>query len=226
MCLSSLQNVRCHAREHSLSSRGEHIHHGYFLDPKDTKEVAQTRLIDLLLDRSQLPTGSQVLDVGCGIGGTSRYLAKHKGCSVTGITISGQQVQLARELTAKEAGPVEGKPENSGFTRLGNGSVRFVELDAEKMGDFFREPETRMTFDCVWISEAMSHLPDKELFFRNASRLLNDGGKLVVADWFKAEGLTDAQIEADIKPIEGESCLWTCLTMLLTSGKTECYFLA
>lgn len=188
--------------------------------------MAQTRLIELLLDRSQLPTGSQVLDVGCGIGGTSRYLAKSKGCSVVGITISGQQVKLARDLTAKEGGAVDGKLEKSGFTRLGNGSVRFVELDAEKMGDFFCESDTGMNFECVWISEAMSHLPDKNLFFRNASMLLNEGGKLVVADWFKAEGLTDAQIEADIKPIEGETCLWTHLVMLLTSAKTGCFFLA
>ena len=204
-CLLSLQTVQCHAREHSLSSRGEHIHHGYFLDPQDTKDVAQTRLIELLLERSKLPTSSQVLDVGCGIGGTSRYLAKIKGCTVTGITISGQQVKLARSLTAKAAGSGEASAENAEFTELGDGRVRFIELDAERMGDFFNESEMRMTFDCVWISEAMSHLPDKDLFFRNVSLLLNEGGKLVVADWFKAEDLTDAQIEADIKPIEGET---------------------
>lgn len=163
--------------------------------------------MDLLLERSELPSGSRILDVGCGIGGTSRYLAKKLGCSVTGITISGQQVKLARELSAKEAGPVEGKIEESEFTELGNGSVRFVELDAEKMGDFFTDSETKTTFDCVWISEAMSHLPNKELFFQNASMLLNAGGKLVVADWFKVEGLTDAQMEADIKPIEGKKVL-------------------
>lgn len=225
MCLLSLQKVQYHAWEHSLSSRGEHIHHGYFLDPKDTKEVAQSRLIDLLLEKSQLPTCSQILDVGCGIGGTSRYLAKNKGCSVTGITISGQQVKLARDLTAKEAGSVDGKLEKSGFTRLRSGSVRFVELDAEKMGDFFKEADKKVTFDCMWISEAMSHFPDKGLFFRNASMLLNEGGKLVVADWFKAEGLTDAQLAADIKPIEGETCLWTQSARLLTRAKTECYFL-
>jgi tocopherol O-methyltransferase len=49
----------------------------------------------------------------------------------------------------------------------------------------------------------MSHLPNKELFFRNAALLLNPGGKLVVADWFKNEGLTEKQMDADIKPIEG-----------------------
>ena len=193
------------ALELSLTSRGEHIHHGYFLDPADTKEVAQARLIDLLIERSELVSGSRVLDVGCGLGGTSRYLARQKKCSVTGVTISGQQVKLARDLSEKEAEPGQEQTGEFCFTGLGDGSVRFLELDAEKMGDFFNEPATKATFDYVWISEAMSHLPDKELFFRNASMLLNAGGKLVVADWFTAEGLTDVQVEADIKPIEGEN---------------------
>ena len=195
------------ASKHSLSCRGEHIHHGYFLEPADTKEVAQTRLVDLLLERSEMPTGSQVLDVGCGLGGTSRYLARKMGCTVTGITISGQQVKLARGLSAKEAGSGEEKVEESGFTGLGDGRVRFLELDAEKMGDYFTGSKTKISFDCIWISEAMSHLPDKELFFRNASMLLKAGGKLIVADWFKAEELTNAQMEADIRPIEGEFAL-------------------
>ena len=57
-------------------------------------------------------------------------------------------------------------------------------------------------FDGVWISEAMSHLPYKKLFFENAAKVLNKGGKLAVTDWFRAEGLGQAQVEADIKPIE------------------------
>ncbi|MCJ1283160.1 hypothetical protein MMC26_002487 [Xylographa opegraphella] len=185
-----------------LMSRGEHIHHGYFLEPTDSKETAQTRLIDLLLERSGLPVRSVVLDVGCGIGGTTRYLAKNHGCRVTGLTISGRQVELARNLTAKEAGTGSEQDHASEFTRLGDGEARFVELDAEKMGVYFNTVPNKATFDCVWISEAMSHLPDKRLFFQNASKLLKPGGKLVVADWFKAEGLTATEIKADIKPIE------------------------
>lgn len=126
-------------------------------------------------------------------------------CSVTGITISGQQVKLAAALSAKEAKLGEKSFKASCPTRLGNGSVDFIELDAEKMHDFFQESEAQTTFDCIWISEAMSHLPDKELFFQNAWLLLNAGGKLVVADWFKADVLTTLQVEADIKPIEGET---------------------
>ena len=181
--------------------RGEHIHHGYFLEPTDTKEKAQIQLIELLLERSEVPAGSTVLDVGCGIGGTSRYLAKVHGCHVTGVTISGRQVEIAKKLSLETTDAVVS--EKNGTTMLGEGSVRFLELDAEKMGDFFTVEPNKAIFDCVWISEAMSHLPNKELFFQNAALLLNPGGKLVVADWFKNEGLTEKQMDADIKPIEG-----------------------
>lgn len=171
--------------------------------------MAQIRLIDLLLDRSALPPASTVLDVGCGIGGTTRHLAKKHACHVVGLTISARQVEMARKLTLQET--VDGQPvvvavdDPDAAVDLGAGSVRFVELDAEKMGDFFTTDPNQSTFDCVWISEALSHLPDKALFFRNAATLLRPGGKLVVADWFKAEDLTVAQLKADIKPIEGQT---------------------
>ena len=185
-----------------MTDRGEHIHHGYFLRPEDTKEAAQLQLIELLLQRSRLSRDSSVLDVGCGVGGTTRYLARECGCSVTGITISGTQVQLARSLTAKENG-VGVQADSEEYDLLGNGKVRFLELDAEKMDDHFHKARNRTKFDAVWISEAMSHLPDKELFFRNAFSVLNDGGKLVIADWFKDENLSSLEMKADIEPIEG-----------------------
>ena len=119
-----------------------------------------------------------------------------------GITISGRQVEIARKLTLDEA---EGAgPDSEGFVKLGEGKLKFLELDAEKMGDFFTTDPNKANFDCVWISEAMSHLPNKELFFRNTELLLKPGGKLVIADWFKAEDLNKQQMDADIKPIEGD----------------------
>lgn len=168
--------------------------------------MAQINLIRLLLDISSLPEGAHVLDTGCGVGGTSRFLASQLGCTVTGITISGKQVQIATRLTKTEAAKVaEGVPveaDADGFIKLGNGKVRFIELDAEKMGEYFAEEEGR--FDAVWISEALSHFPNKGLFFSNAQKVLKKGGKLVLADWFKNEGLGEKEFGADIKPIEGE----------------------
>jgi SAM-dependent methyltransferase len=183
--------------------------------------------------------------VGCGIGGTSRYLASTAlpNCAVTGITISGKQVQIATRLSkaassSSSSSPSPSSPEGlqqqnghrddkdgAGFIPLGSqgGKVRFIELDAEKMGEYFgSDPSSSSSssssspavnhnndndngkFDVVWISEALSHFPNKALFFRNAHALLRPGGKLVLADWFKAEGLDEAQFAADIKPIEGE----------------------
>ncbi|KAL8774323.1 MAG: hypothetical protein Q9209_001074 [Squamulea sp. 1 TL-2023] len=187
------------ASDYYYSLWGEHIHHGYFLEANDTKERAQVQLIELLLERSQLDKGSTVLDVGCGIGGTTRYLALHHDCNVTGITISGKQVELASRLTRNQPN-VGAVDVVSGSANLGNGSARFIEVDAETMCDFFSYGET---FDYVWISEALSHLPDKRLFFRSAFQLLRSGGKLVIADWFRAGDLTEKQVTDDIKPIEG-----------------------
>ncbi|KAK3377959.1 S-adenosyl-L-methionine-dependent methyltransferase [Podospora didyma] len=202
------------ASDYYLNLWGEHIHHGYWATEEskagDSKEVAQLNLIKLLLEIAGAPVGqgSGVLDVGCGVGGTTRYLASELGATVTGITISSKQVQIATRLT-KTAAAASSSSEGSssaadadadGFILLGKGKVRFLELDAEKMGEFFAAAEG--TFDAVWISEALSHFPNKALFFRNTQKLLRTGGKLVLADWFKANDLSEAQFETDIKPIE------------------------
>ncbi|KAK5654871.1 hypothetical protein OQA88_6907 [Cercophora sp. LCS_1] len=192
------------ASDYYLNLWGEHIHHGYWPTPEskasESKETAQVNLIRLLLDISSLPEGAHVLDTGCGIGGTSRFLAAQLGCTVTGITISSKQVQIATRLTKAEASK-DGEPvvDEKGFIKLGKGKVRFIELDAEKMGEYFAADDK---FDAVWISEALSHFPNKGLFFENAHRVLKNGGKLVLADWFKNEGLGEKEFEADIKPIE------------------------
>lgn len=99
------------------------------------------------------------------------------------------------------------------------GKVRFIELDAEVMGSYFGvedegrgrggqaeqeavEKQEKVNFDAVWISEALSHFPDKTGFFQNAFAVLRVGGRLVLADWFKDEGLDEKIMESDIKPIE------------------------
>ena len=50
-----------------------------------------------------LKPGMKVLDVGCGVGGPAREIAKFIGCEIVGITINQRQVDRARELT-EEAG--------------------------------------------------------------------------------------------------------------------------
>ena len=83
---------------------GEHIHLGFYPSGKKNTDFrkAKVQFVHELVKWSgldKLPKGSRVLDVGCGIGGSSRILAEYYGFNVTGITISPAQVKRARELT-------------------------------------------------------------------------------------------------------------------------------
>jgi cyclopropane-fatty-acyl-phospholipid synthase len=66
----------------------------------DTLEQAQAAKLDLVASKLALAPGQRVLDVGCGWGSFAIHAAKHYGVSVTGITLSGPQAQLARERVA------------------------------------------------------------------------------------------------------------------------------
>ena len=83
---------------------GEHVHLGHYGTPpasSDFREAKEAFVHQLVrwsgLD--QLPAGSRVLDVGCGIGGSARILAQDYGLEVLGISISPAQVKRATELT-------------------------------------------------------------------------------------------------------------------------------
>ncbi|QOV22713.1 methyltransferase domain-containing protein [Anabaenopsis elenkinii] len=143
---------------------GEHIHLGHYGSPPQRKDflAAKSDFVHEMVrwgGLDKLPTGTTVLDVGCGIGGSSRILAKDYGFAVTGITISSQQVQRAQELTA-------------------NGlDVKFQVDDAMALS--FSDA----SFDVVWSIEAGLHMPDKAVFAKELMRVLKPGGVLVVADW-------------------------------------------
>jgi len=86
---------------------GEHIRLGFNHSGNNNIDFrkAKVQLVHELVKWSgldKLPKGSRILDVGCGIGGSSRILAKYYGFNVTGITISPAQVKRARELTPIE----------------------------------------------------------------------------------------------------------------------------
>ena len=195
--------------------------------------------MNLLISQSQIPRGSSVLDIGCGIGGTARYLAKTLDCHVTGITISPTQVKIARDLTIKEASNLSpptattAHDTNDNCISFGKGSVRFIELDAENINQFDfsptrpphlttntpqKEPNPNNNtpthlFDSIWLTESLSHLPQKPLLFNSTFPFLshpsntNSSSTLVIADWLKSPHLTPAQELADIKPIEDSMLL-------------------
>lgn len=150
---------------------GEHIHLGHYGSPPQRKNFIEAKH-DFVGEMvrwgglEKLPPGTTVLDVGCGIGGSSRILARDYGFAVTGITISPQQVKRARELTPTDI--------NAQFQ--GDDALNLSFPDA--------------SFDVVWSIEAGPHIPDKARYAREMLRVLKPGGILVVADWNQRDART------------------------------------
>ena len=143
---------------------GEHIHLGYYKSSKKNQDFRKAKIdfVHQLVRWSgldQLPKGSRVLDVGCGIGGSSRILAKEYGFDVLGISISPAQVKRANQLTPIEL------------------SCRFEIMDALDLN------LEEGSFDGVWSVEAGPHMPNKQLYADEMLRVLRPGGVLAVADW-------------------------------------------
>jgi len=68
-----------------------------FLNPSEPLEIAQTRKYAALARAMDLKPGMSVLEIGCGWGGFAEYAAREIGATVTGVTISQEQHDLARE---------------------------------------------------------------------------------------------------------------------------------
>lgn len=62
-----------------------------------TLEQAQENKLRLSCSKLLLQEGQRVLDIGCGWGGTARFMAEHYGVEVVGVTISSAQAKEARE---------------------------------------------------------------------------------------------------------------------------------
>lgn len=69
---------------------------GYWKDAA-TLDEAQTAKFDLIARKLGMLPGMRVLDIGCGWGGFSKYIAENYGVEVVGITLSENQAELARE---------------------------------------------------------------------------------------------------------------------------------
>ncbi|HEY9668377.1 MAG TPA: methyltransferase domain-containing protein [Coleofasciculaceae cyanobacterium] len=144
---------------------GEHMHHGYYGstgNEKKDRRQAQIDLIEELLNWAGVRQAESILDVGCGIGGSSLYLAQKYNARVTGITLSPVQASRATDRS-HEAGLAS--------------QVQFQVADALEM------PFADGTFDFIWSMESGEHMPDKEKFLQECYRVLKPGGTFLMATW-------------------------------------------
>ncbi len=140
------------------------IHYGYWDKAVKSFPESLIRMNEVMMMVADINPADKVLDAGCGVGGSSIFLASTLGCRVTGITLSERQVEQATE-NAKKNESIEGL-------------VDFKTMNYCSTG--FRDA----SFDVVWGCESICYADSKEQFILEAFRLLKPGGRLVVADGF------------------------------------------
>jgi tocopherol O-methyltransferase len=153
------------------------LHYGLWWD--DTRSLAEAIVNGdrFVAEKLAVHASDHVLDMGCGVGGTSVFLAKTFGCRVTGITVSRVQLEQAVKYAAA-----------SGVRHL----VRFELMDYTAMT--FRDA----TFTKAFTQETANYAGDKRALVREAHRVLAPGGCYVSLDAFQRR---------DARPGAEEACL-------------------
>lgn len=108
-----------------------------------------------------LDANKHVLDVGSGIGGTSRCLAREFGCRVTGIDLTDEYCRAAEMLSNK---------------------VGLADKVDYRQGDATKLPFDDGVFDVVWTEHVAMNIPDKTRLYEEMHRVLKPGGTLAIYD--------------------------------------------
>lgn len=145
------------------------IHHGYYEKGIHTHIQSVLHMNDFIGKLLQLETqgnqAKQVLDAGCGIGGTVIYLAKkYPNVHFQGITIVPDHIKIAKNL-AKE----------NQVTR----NTDFI------LADFISTGFSNDKFDAIYLIESASYAQKKQLLIHEMHRILKPGGTLIIVDCFR-----------------------------------------
>ena len=154
------------------------LHFGYWDETTKTDYEAQLNTNRQLANRAKLRAGQQVLDAGCGIGGSAVWLAENYGVNVFGITVSQDQVNRATENAKKRGVDALAKFDKQDFTDI-------------------KAPDA--SFDVVWALESASCALEKREFLADVFRVLRPGGRLVLSDGFRRGRSYSQEDEAVLK---------------------------
>ena len=154
------------------TSRSLALHYGFWTQGIRSLIQAQENQNRWMAQAIDINGKDRVLDAGCGVGGSSIYLAQTYGCECTGISLSQRQVNRATESARRKKIPA-------------NFQVQ----------DFNRTSFRSESFSVVWAIESICHTANKEAFLTEAYRLLAPGGRLIVADGFSTTPMESLESE-------------------------------
>ncbi len=131
------------------------------LAPVDEVHIGGRLATEAFLDQLDIGPGDHVLDVGCGLGGASRFAVERYGCRVTGVDLSEEYVEVGTVL-------------NSWVGLAGR-----VRLEAADASD---TPYPDAEFDKAYMLHVGMNIPDKIALATELHRVLTPGGVLGVYD--------------------------------------------
>jgi len=114
-----------------------------------------------------------VLDVGCGSGGPAMFLAREVGCPVTGVDFNESGIRAALTLV-KDTGM--------------QNQIDFRQADVRE-----RLPFSDQAFDVIVSMDVICHLLDRRSLFREWSRVLRAGGRILYTDPVVVTGLVSKE---------------------------------
>ena len=143
------------------------VHWGLFDDNTgDDFLKACNNLNNMMAEKGQIKSTSNVLDLGCGNGTTAIWLNNDRGCHVTGVDLSGVRIsnaQKARTLLSQSA----------------QNKLAFEKASAAEL------PFEDESFTHLWSQATIYHVPDKKSVLEEAYRILKTGGIMVFDDLIK-----------------------------------------
>jgi ubiquinone/menaquinone biosynthesis C-methylase UbiE len=136
------------------------LHYPYFEKKGESLERRQINLTDFCVSLVKDLKGKTVLEIGCGNGTQSLYIAsKFEPEETIGIDLNEPNIKLANQL------------------KQDNTNVIFHVDDAHKL-----EKIDANSIDIIFCIESAFHYPDKQEFLQQVNRVLKDEGKFVIAD--------------------------------------------
>ncbi len=141
------------------------LHFGYEQPGERKHDASLLALNHVMAEHVRLRRGEQVLDAGCGVGGTSLWLAEEYDAEVVGINLVEDHIERARRY---------------GRERHLGGQVRF------EVADYTATGFDDALFDVAWAQESACHAPDKKALTTEMARVLRPGGRLVMAEYVVA----------------------------------------
>lgn len=147
----------------ALERAGKDVNH---LTPEDLAPIDEFHIRGRaatleLAQAAGLDSTKCILDVGSGVGGTSRCLAQEFGCHVTGIDLTEEYCRAAAMLSSR---------------------ICLAHLTEFRQGDATQLSFPDQTFDVVWTEHVAMNIPDKAQLYQEMYRVLRPGGTLAIYD--------------------------------------------